>query len=158
MRATQKITLPPWLTVQTPGPRPGIIITAIVSLDAHTGRYEPQSVTVENPLEPITPADMRVLAIRRRIAEALRPVLLEANPQLHGIPAVKAWGGASKGRKPAAASIENPRPQDLGAAALVMALETAAGGFTIRAVERACRVDYDVARRWAARVRRGEYL
>lgn len=132
--------------------RPGDLGTPTVSITAayqpRLGRYTATSVSVEHPFDEVKGAHLRSTPVRRLLADLLRQPLGEANPTLMENRAVKAWASGKTGRKPAAKQVATPDETHLRSAALVAAMEIAVGGFPIRAVERACGVEYSVARRW----------
>lgn len=149
------IQTPAVLTVSRPGTvqDPTVSITAAYKPDE--GRYVAASISVEHPFGQVRSTDLRRVAVRRSIANLLRAPLAEANPDLLTDRAVKVWASGKTARAVSEKRAVTPGPQDLASAALVVRLERLVGGFPVRAVERACGVDYDNAKRWYRAITKG---
>ena len=157
------INRPAQLTVSVPatvgGPgtsRPAPERTLQVAWSQSDGRYVAMSVTVTHPLQPVTTHDLSRSAVRRTIADGLRPAILEANPHLASSPVVQTWakGPNHHARKMAAAKQRHPGPEALALAALVLDLERTVGGPPVKTLARCLGLGRDEARRWADKIRR----
>ena len=148
------IETPPLLTVVSPGAMDTPTVTVTAAYRPAEGRYAAASVSVEHPFGQVRGAELRAVPVRRLLAELLRTPLAEANPTLMENRAVKAWASGKDGRRPAAKQVLNPDSAHLASAAAVMRLERIVGGFPIRAVERACGIGYEDAKRWARLIKK----
>lgn len=152
------ITTPPFLSLEVPGDmqRPTLSVQAVFSQAA--GRYVAASVTLANPMAPVTTRQLAASALRRTMAEQLRAPVLAANPQLGSMPVIRTWakGTGHTGRRPAAGRVAEPSAELLHTAALVLRLERLVGGHTVKTLARCFHLEHEEAMRWAGRIRRLE--
>lgn len=129
-------------------------VTTLAGFDPLQGRYVAKSVLMEAPINQINYKNIK-LPVRRLLAENLRPLVADNNPDLvNNHPNVKTWAENRKGRKMARNKQINPTVNLLEEAALIMDLERTVGGFPVRTLTRVMGIDYKYAKKWADKIRR----
>lgn len=151
------ITTPKFLTVSIGGSNNEPTRTFEVVWNEPLGRYTAISVTVTRPIAPVTTEDLSGSAVRRSIANGIRPLLLAANPELADQQVFKVWADPSRKARPLAAhKITDPDPEVVERAATLIALERAVGGFPIRTLQRCLKIEYHDAKRLVRRLPKKE--
>ncbi|MCY1718570.1 hypothetical protein OVA26_16660 [Microbacterium sp. SL62] len=134
------------LTPTVPKGSPAVRINAM--FDQRAGSYATANLTVESPVESITPtrlAKMRLGALRR---DALRLQLGEENAVLARRAPVKSYFRGTPGRAVAEKARLEPTPEHLENAGLVYRLARIVGDYPVQAVSRCFGLEVADAHRW----------
>ena len=126
--------------------------------DSRTGTYTSVSVEITHPMIPVTPTLIRRLRLGAVRSSIIRQKLMEANPELVKIAALKSFFTGSTGRAVAQKSRLSPSAEQLDAASAVYRLARLAGDFPVKAVQRCFALEKDEAHLWVSLARRAGAL
>ena len=154
------VDLPPLIDLsQVASPRDGIVVNLVATFDVTTKSYTPSQVQVAAVFGRIGSRDIHRLALRRTMADALRPRLLDANPEaVSTFPILKTWANGRTSHVRSTHVAEHPTKAQLQSAAIVARFERYVGGAPCRAIERCCGIDYASARRWYRHIKQSHLL
>lgn len=122
--------------------------------DSRTGTYTSVSVEITHPMIPVTPTLIRRLRLGAVRSSIIRQKLMEANPDLVKIPALKSFFSGNQGRTVAQKARLSPSAEQLETASAVFRLAKLTGDFPIKAVQRCFALETDEAHAWVALARK----